>query len=76
MEVKGKLDNSVFDTQDLNEGVTHIHKPPTMVKLFVGQIPKTMFEEQLKNFFKQFGSVVEVSVIRYAVVFHTTLCNG
>lgn len=58
--------NNTNNNNIMNDGsgVTHIHKPPTTVKVFVGQIPKTMFEEQLKSFFENYGHVVEVSVIR------------
>lgn len=34
------------------------------VKLFVGQVPKELIEEQLRPYFDVFGSLVEISVIR------------
>lgn len=33
-------------------------------KLFVGQIPREMTEEHLREFFEPFGSLREVSIIR------------
>lgn len=35
-----------------------------LVKLFVGQIPKDMNEDNLKQYFEEFGPIAEVSVIR------------
>ncbi len=34
------------------------------VKLFVGQIPKTAMEDQLKPIFAQFGEICEIAVIK------------
>jgi CUG-BP- and ETR3-like factor len=36
----------------------------TSVKLFVGQIPKTMMEDDIKPLFSKFGEVIDVTVIR------------
>ena len=33
-------------------------------KLFVGQIPKTMQEQDLTDMFAQYGNIVELAVIR------------
>ena len=35
-----------------------------MAKLFVGQIPKSMVEDQLMPLFQQYGTIMELSVIR------------
>ncbi|KAJ4461985.1 putative RNA-binding protein BRN1 [Paratrimastix pyriformis] len=40
------------------------HRPPNSVKLFVGQVPKTLDEAALKPIFDEFGQVIEVAVIR------------
>lgn len=34
------------------------------VKLFVGQIPKDLYEESLRPYFEEFGPIAEVSIIR------------
>jgi len=34
------------------------------VKLFIGQIPKTMFEDTIRDLFKVYGEVLEVSIIK------------
>lgn len=35
-----------------------------LFKLFVGQIPKEMDEMSLRQYFEEFGPIVEVSIIR------------
>ena len=35
-----------------------------LYKLFVGQIPKEMDEAMLRQYFEEFGPIVEVSIIR------------
>lgn len=35
-----------------------------MTKLFVGQIPKNMTEDDLMPLFQQYGSIIELAVIR------------
>lgn len=35
-----------------------------LFKLFVGQIPKEMDELSLRQYFEEFGPIVEVSIIR------------
>lgn len=37
---------------------------PDYVKLFVGQVPKTMTEEDLQHYFLPFGSIVEIAICR------------
>ena len=36
----------------------------TSVKLFVGQVPKTMMEDDIRPMFAEFGEVLDVSIIR------------
>jgi CUG-BP- and ETR3-like factor len=43
---------------------TFIYTMSTNAKLFVGQIPKSMSEEELTPMFQPFGNIVELSVIR------------
>jgi RNA recognition motif-containing protein len=35
-----------------------------LFKLFVGQIPKEVDENELKQYFAEFGQIVEISIIR------------
>ena len=35
-----------------------------MVKLFVGQIPKTLEEDGVREVFKEFGEIAEVVILR------------
>eukprot|EP00899_Mesostigma_viride_P002168 jgi/Mesvir1/11952/Mv00280-RA.1 len=44
--------------------MANLTKAPDAVKLFVGQIPKSMDEEQLKRIFGEVGNVFELSVIK------------
>ncbi len=53
-------------------------------KLFVGQIPKTLDEANLRLFFSEFGNVIDVSVIRdritkahrgIAVIYADNVCH-
>lgn len=37
---------------------------PDAIKMFVGQIPKQMTEEDLKDMFEEFGTVYELNVLR------------
>ena len=40
-------------------------KPPSSIKLFVGQIPKAMNEDDLVPIFAPFGTIFELSIIRF-----------
>ena len=37
---------------------------PDAIKMFVGQIPKSMSEEELREMFEEFGTVYELNVLR------------
>lgn len=37
---------------------------PDFIKMFVGQIPKSMDERQLRNLFEEFGRVQSINVLR------------
>ena len=34
------------------------------IKMFVGQVPRSMDEEELKEFFSEFGSVHQLNILR------------
>lgn len=43
----------------------HIEQPdPDFIKMFVGQIPKSMDEEQLRKMFEEYGRVHQINVLR------------
>lgn len=37
---------------------------PDFIKMFVGQVPKSMDEEQLREMFEEFGRVHSINVLR------------
>lgn len=47
-----------------DEEVKEAEDEDKSMKLFVGQIPKTMMEDEIKSLFEKFGEVMDVSVIR------------
>ncbi|CAG9477660.1 CUGBP Elav-like family member 1, putative [Plasmodium vivax] len=72
---KSKQDNlgktkNASDKDDLNMMDYSDHHfpcdpaPPVSIKLFIGRVPKTMEEEQLRPIFEEFGIVKEVVIIR------------
>lgn len=46
-------------------GVDHVEQPdPDYIKMFVGQIPRSMDEEQLRIMFEEYGRVHQINVLR------------
>lgn len=48
-----KLDETINDQPD-----------PDYIKMFVGQVPRSMDEAQLKDMFEEFGRVHQINVLR------------
>uniref|UniRef100_UPI00358EC980 CUGBP Elav-like family member 2 n=1 Tax=Myxine glutinosa TaxID=7769 RepID=UPI00358EC980 len=49
----------------MNGSLEHSDQPdPDAIKMFVGQIPRTWTEKDLKEMFEQFGPVYEINVLR------------
>ena len=44
--------------------IKNIGEQTDLFKLFVGQIPKEMDEMTLRQYFEEFGPIVEISIIR------------
>lgn len=43
----------------------HVEQPdPDFIKMFVGQIPRSMDEEQLRVMFEEYGRVHQINVLR------------
>lgn len=43
----------------------HVEQPdPDFIKMFVGQIPRSMDEEQLRAMFEEYGRVHQINVLR------------
>lgn len=40
------------------------HPDPDYIKMFVGQIPRSMDEEQLRTMFEEYGRVHKINVLR------------
>ncbi len=65
-ELSQQAGSSDVDTLVLSgsEDSLHTKHGANAVKLFVGQIPKTALEDQLKPIFAQFGEICEIAVIK------------
>ena len=59
------LGNGLSDScGQLNTCLTGEQPDPDYIKMFVGQVPKSMDEEQLKDMFEEFGRVHSINVLR------------
>uniref|UniRef100_A0AAG5DA05 RRM domain-containing protein n=1 Tax=Anopheles atroparvus TaxID=41427 RepID=A0AAG5DA05_ANOAO len=50
--------------QDLDEEAVSDQPDPDYIKMFVGQVPRSMDEQQLKEMFEEFGRVHQINVLR------------
>ncbi|XP_050077172.1 CUGBP Elav-like family member 2 isoform X3 [Anopheles maculipalpis] len=50
--------------QDQDEEVVGDQPDPDYIKMFVGQVPRSMDEQQLKEMFEEFGRVHQINVLR------------
>lgn len=50
--------------QDQDEEVVSDQPDPDYIKMFVGQVPRSMDEQQLKEMFEEFGRVHQINVLR------------
>ena len=46
------------------EALQTIDKEPDAIKLFVGQVPKTMQEDDLRPYLESFGAIYELIILR------------
>ncbi|GLV34095.1 bruno 1 [Carabus blaptoides fortunei] len=70
------LDNSVLRSLSMNNNVCGVGGPgvaqepigeqpdPDNIKMFVGQVPRSMDEKELRQLFEQFGRVHQINVLR------------
>uniref|UniRef100_A0A182MK12 RRM domain-containing protein n=1 Tax=Anopheles culicifacies TaxID=139723 RepID=A0A182MK12_9DIPT len=54
----------VSPCQDQEEEVVGDQPDPDYIKMFVGQVPRSMDEQQLKEMFEEFGRVHQINVLR------------
>uniref|UniRef100_A0A182NEI8 RRM domain-containing protein n=1 Tax=Anopheles dirus TaxID=7168 RepID=A0A182NEI8_9DIPT len=54
----------VSPCQDQEDEVVGDQPDPDYIKMFVGQVPRTMDEQQLKEMFEEFGRVHQINVLR------------
>uniref|UniRef100_A0A3B3TNA5 RRM domain-containing protein n=1 Tax=Poecilia latipinna TaxID=48699 RepID=A0A3B3TNA5_9TELE len=59
------LENRSQRNNKMNGSLDHPDQPDIdAIKMFVGQIPRSWSEEQLRELFEPFGSVYEINVLR------------
>lgn len=46
------------------DGIIRDQPDPDYIKMFVGQVPRSMDEQQLKEMFEEFGRVHQINVLR------------
>ncbi|XP_055637686.1 CUGBP Elav-like family member 2 isoform X2 [Toxorhynchites rutilus septentrionalis] len=49
---------------DEDEGIVRDQPDPDYIKMFVGQVPRSMDEQQLREMFEEFGRVHQINVLR------------
>merc|ERR1712106_268361 len=60
----GKLSPNSDTTGNISDSNGDDYPDDDAIKMFVGQVPRSMYEEALKDFFEQFGSVHQLNVLR------------
>jgi len=60
----GKLSPNSDTTGNISDSNGDDYPDDDAIKMFVGQVPRSMDEEALKDFFEQFGSVHQLNVLR------------
>lgn len=55
---------STPSTGSITGGLTGEQPDPDFIKMFVGQVPKSMDEEQLRDMFEEYGRVHSINVLR------------
>jgi len=60
----GKLSPNSDATQNISDNNLDDYPDDDAIKMFVGQVPRSMDEEALKDFFEQFGPVHQLNVLR------------
>ncbi|XP_046388474.1 CUGBP Elav-like family member 2 isoform X20 [Ischnura elegans] len=51
--------------ENMNSNMTNSEQPdPDAIKMFVGQIPRSMDENELRKMFEEFGKVYQINVLR------------
>lgn len=55
--------NNTFSSK-LDEPLSSDQPDPDYIKMFVGQVPRSMDEAQLKEMFEEFGRVHQINVLR------------
>ena len=60
----GKLSPNSDATPNISDNNLDDYPDDDAIKMFVGQVPRSMDEEGLKDFFEQFGPVHQLNVLR------------
>lgn len=58
--ILGTINNNTINTKDVDQD----QPDPDYIKMFVGQVPRSMDEAQLKEMFEEFGRVHTINVLR------------
>jgi RNA recognition motif-containing protein len=57
--------NNMTNSSSGSTGVNNSEQPdPDFIKMFVGQIPRSMDENDLRKMFEEFGRVHQINVLR------------
>jgi len=60
----GKLSANSDATTNISDNNVDDYPDDDAIKMFVGQVPRSMDEDALKDFFEQFGPVHQLNVLR------------
>ncbi|XP_049329790.1 CUGBP Elav-like family member 2 isoform X17 [Astyanax mexicanus] len=65
MMVDGRLDRINGTAGKMNGALEHSDQPdPDAIKMFVGQIPRSWSEKELKELFEPYGAVYQINILR------------